>query len=70
MYNAVLSRVRVTIVAVENNITYSECVYVALVIHHEKSMRRIILPSVACRAQQYFSTLSHKRGKIFGKKSY
>jgi hypothetical protein len=36
-------------------------VFVALVIQHAKRMRRIILPSVACLAIQYFSTLSHKR---------
>jgi hypothetical protein len=43
------------------SITYSECVSVALVIQHAKRMRRIILPSVACLALPYFSSLSHKR---------
>jgi hypothetical protein len=36
------------------NITYSECVSVALVIQHAKYLCRIILPSVACLALQYF----------------
>jgi DNA-directed RNA polymerase alpha subunit len=44
----------------EISITYSECVFVALGIKHAKSMRRIILSSVACPAVPYFST-SHKR---------
>jgi len=49
MYNVTLRRVRVTIVVVEKtmNITYSECVSVALVDHHVKYMRLIILASVA-----------------------
>jgi hypothetical protein len=34
---------------------------VALVIQHAKRMRRAILPSVACLAVSYFSTLSHKQ---------
>jgi hypothetical protein len=42
-------------------ITYSECVSVALVIQHAKRMRCIIVPSVACLALPYFSTLCHKR---------
>jgi hypothetical protein len=42
-------------------ITYSERVSVALVIQHAKRTVRIILPSVACPAVPYFSTLSHKR---------
>jgi hypothetical protein len=43
------------------SIKCSGCVSVALVIPHAKRMRRIILPSVACPAVPYFSTLSHKR---------
>jgi hypothetical protein len=63
MYNVILRRVRLTIVAVEKaiSITYSECVSVALGIQHAKRMRRIILSSVVCLALPYFSTLSHKR---------
>jgi hypothetical protein len=41
-------------------ITYSKCVFVALIIQHEIRMRRIVL-SVACLAVPYFPTLSHKR---------
>ena len=40
------------------SITYSQCVFVALVIQHVKRMRRIILSSVTCPAVSYFSTLS------------
>jgi len=43
---------------------YSECVFVALFAQHVTRMH--LLPSVACPALQYFSTLSHKR-TIFGK---
>jgi hypothetical protein len=43
------------------SITYSECVSVPLVIQHTERMLRIVLPSVACPALPYFSTLSHKR---------
>ena len=41
-------------------ITYSECVSVTLVIQHSLCMYYIILPSVACLALPYISTLSHK----------
>ena len=41
-------------------ISYSECVSVTLVIQHAMCMYRIILPSVACLALPYISTLSHK----------
>ena len=34
--------------------------FVALIIQQAMRMRRIILPSVACLALPYFSTLSHK----------
>ena len=46
------------------SITYSECVFVALVIQHAERMRLIILSSVACLALPYFSTLSHFREKV------
>jgi len=40
-------------------ITYSECVFIALVIQRVKGMRRIILSSVTCVAvQQYFHIFS------------
>jgi hypothetical protein len=41
-------------------ITYSECVFLPLVIQHAKRMRRIVLSSVASPALQYFSILSQK----------
>ena len=45
----------------EISITYSERVFVALVIQRAKWMRRIILSSVASLAPPHFSTFSHKR---------
>ena len=62
MYNVILKLVRVTTVAVKKqSVLKIMSVSVALVIQHEKRMRRIILPSVACSAVPYFSTFSHKR---------
>jgi hypothetical protein len=43
------------------SITYSECVFVALVIQHAMRMPHIIWLSVACQAVPCFSTLTHKR---------
>jgi len=42
------------------SITYSECVFVALVIQLAMPMRHIVLSSVACPALSYFSTLCYK----------
>jgi len=41
-------------------------VSVSLVIQHVKRMRRVILPSVATPALQYFFTLSHKQHDFRG----
>jgi hypothetical protein len=60
MYNVTLGRVRVTIVAVEKQSAYSECVSVALVMQNAKRMLFVILSSVFCPALPRFSTLSHK----------
>jgi len=56
-------------------ITYSDGVFVALVIRHAKRLRLAILSSVASPALQYFSTLFHERHdfrkkKIIGHKMY
>ena len=54
--NVMLRRVRAATLAVEKqlSITYSECLFVALVIQHAKRMCLILLPSVACLAVSYF----------------
>jgi hypothetical protein len=43
------------------SITYSACVFAALVIQRAKRMSHFIMSSVACPDLQYFSVLSHKR---------
>ena len=50
------------------SITYSEYVFVALLIRYVQRMGRIILPPVACPVLQHFGTLSHKRQDIREKK--
>jgi len=47
-------------------IAYSECVFVTLVVHNAKCMRRIILASVASPGLQHFPVLSHKRHDFRG----
>jgi hypothetical protein len=52
-----------------NKYYISECVFVASGINHAIRMRRVIVPSVALLALQYFSTLS-QNGTIFEKKKF
>ena len=47
-----------------NNVTYSQCVSVALVIQHVQRMLAVILVSVDCSALHNSSTLSHKRHEL------
>jgi hypothetical protein len=51
------------------NITYSDYVFVALVIRHANHLRRAILSSVASPSLQYFSTLFNE-GHDLRKKKY
>ena len=59
-YIVILRGVRVTTVAVKKQL-HILSVSVALVIHHAKRIRRIILSSLASPAVPYLSTLFHKR---------
>jgi len=51
-------------------VIYSECVSVALVIHHAMGMHSVILSSVTFLALPYFSTFSHKQHDFRGGQSY
>ena len=62
-------RLRIIAVGKAVSITYSECVFVVLVIQHAKSMRRDILSSVVCLAVAYFFTLPHTQHDFPKKKS-
>jgi hypothetical protein len=56
------------------SITYSECMYVTLVIQHAKCIRFIILSFLACLSVQHFSIVSHKwhdfQKVVFGRRMY
>jgi hypothetical protein len=59
--NLTIWRLRVTTVAGKcNNITYSQCVSVVLVIQQVMHMCLTVLSSVACLSLPYFSSSSHK----------
>ena len=60
-HNVTLRRVLATIVAAEEQfLTYSQCLFVDLVIQHAMYMSHIVMCSV-CGSALYFSTLCHKR---------
>ena len=50
------------------NVTYSGCVFVALVIQHEMGMRRPILLFMVFLHVPCFPALPHKRHRLSGKK--
>ena len=49
-------------------VTYSGCVFVALVTQHVMHMRCTVLSSVVCASLQYFSTFSRERHDFRGEK--
>ena len=53
----------------EVSITYSEFVFLALVIQHEMRMPPVILTSLASLVIPYISTLSHKWQEFRGKEN-
>ena len=68
-YDATVRRVRATTIAVEKiSITYSEFLFIALIIQHAMRMRLIVLSSVTFPAVPHFfpPTLSHKRHDFRG----
>jgi hypothetical protein len=63
MYNVILCRLRVTIIAVDKQYVLhilSVCVQ-SIVIQYAMRIRRVILLSMACPAVQYFCTFSNRR---------
>jgi len=67
MYNVAVRRVLVTLFAVHKqiSITYSECVYVTLVVQHGMRMRHIKIAICV----PYFSILFHKQRDFRKRKS-
>ena len=63
-----MRRARVTNFFVEKNAHYILCASVVLVTQHVMRMRRIVLPSMACLAIPYSSTLSHTQHYFRDKK--